>query len=133
MKQTVDSLFKSLPLVEPRADLSKAVLTRIREAELQELKNRRTLWGLSGLGSLVGIVALSVNLFEYLSRSGFFQYLSLITSEQTSIITFSKTLGFTLLESIPIVGSAFLLAIIGLFVWSLARFSSTERVLMASA
>jgi hypothetical protein len=97
---------------EPDSKLARAVWGAIVRRD--KLITRLKLWAfaLLGLVSFGGLVPATQALFDDLTRSGFYEYFSLIFSDSRSVLYYWKELSFSLAESLPIVSTIFALSLI---------------------
>jgi len=86
-----------------------------RSVVLQEKRAARfKLWAFSfiGLVSFAGLLPIFKTLSSDLSRSGFYEYFSLIFSDSGSVIHFWKEFSLSLLESLPVISAILSLILI---------------------
>lgn len=104
-------------LIEPPVGLEQVILASIRRL----IRRRLAYWISLSVASLGATIAALVYLLKALSQSGFGQYLSLIWSDKTMVLTYGKELGLTLVESLPVLELAIFCVVIGIFVWSFTQ------------
>lgn len=75
-----------------------------------------------GLVSLYGLIVASHTLSNDLTRSGIFEYISLMFSSTGLAMTYWKELSFSIAESLPITSIIFILSILFVFFFSLKHF-----------
>ena len=78
------------------------------------------------VASLSALLASCIYAWQSAVSSGFGQYLSLVFSDTTAL-SFSRDLGLSLLESLPALGIAFVLAFALASVWSVSRLAQSSR------
>ena len=128
-----DSLHRTLATIEPPQGLYAAVLARI------DLAKRRAAQMRAGLFGFVALVsgALLVPALEYTSSqlyaSGFYEYLSLLSSDHSLVLTYWREFGLSLIESLPSLALLLLLPTVVALVWSLARLVKNVRTGFAYA
>jgi hypothetical protein len=87
--------------IEPRENLRDVVLLRINLEKRREAKIRLALTSATSLLSLIALVPVIQYFITEFSQSGFYQYLSILFSDGSSILLYWKELGLSLLESLP--------------------------------
>ncbi len=108
--------------------LEKRIMYRIEQHKTQ--KSRVYQFGMKfiSLFSLTGTVFLGIKTAGYLSTSGFFEYLSLISSENVSLLSYWKEIGGVIADSLPITGATTLLLLTGIFLWSIGSWYKPLRL-----
>jgi len=104
--------------IRPPNTLRKAVLVGIAREERHWAKIYLSISSFVFLASSAGIVISLKYLTQSFYQSGFYQYLSLIFSENSSVLIYWKELSYSLIETIPIVGTIGFLVALGFFIWS---------------
>lgn len=110
MQKIHDNLLKSLEQTEPPKYLYLNIIERIRMEK--ERSSRIRFWVFSGItlaSFLTAIPALQYSI-DGLSQSGTMQYLSLIFSDGTTLLTYWQEFALTIAESLPIIWLAALFA-----------------------
>lgn len=104
----------------PPIGLEQAVLARVHSAE--RAAARRYFFGLGALSlvSIAGFVPAISYLISSLAQSGFYQYLTLVFDTSISVV-YGRDLFLSLLDSLPVLSLALVLALIGTFLWSAAK------------
>lgn len=102
-------------------------------ARIHILQKRRVFWGtvmLSFLtvGSLGSVLYAGSYFIEIATRTGFFQYVSLLFSDGATLISSWKEFLSLLAESIPLAETIFVLVSIGIFVWLLAQTLEKRKI-----
>ena len=114
-------LFGYINLVEPPKGLGMRILAKISDEEKHSAKIKTWVFGGSTAISFVLSLWAVTNLAGGIKETGFWQYLSLIFSENGMVLAYWRELSFSLIESLPIVGLILFLTATGFFVWSLAN------------
>lgn len=104
--------------VRPSDKLRQAILIGITKEEGRLAKIYLFVSSFVLLVSFSGVVMSVRYLIQGFYRSGFYQYLSLLFSGDSSVLIYWKELSYSLLETIPIVGMTLFLMALGLFIWS---------------
>jgi len=102
MKDKLTKAFKN-SVYEPNQDLEGLIWSSIIKRDKRNAQFKLWAFGLVGVASLAGLVPTFKILFTDLTRSGFYEYFSLIFSDTGSIISYWKELAFSLAESLPII------------------------------
>lgn len=120
MNPTYNQLFENLPTPEPSADLLNNITTAIHQRQkLAASKYKIFLLLLGVIGSLMALVPAWQLTKTTMTESGFIQFASLMFSDAKLMGIYWQSFLFSLLESIPIVGSLMLLAVTFVFFKSL--------------
>jgi len=128
MKNSYHKLFSKLPEAMPPKGLLEKILLSV------ERKQRRKAWigfiislfsFLAGLGLIVPV---SMNLQAEMSRSGFFQFLSLIFSDFSNIVQSWQEFALSLLEYLPIFSIVSFLVILFVLLASLRALFMRRRL-----
>jgi hypothetical protein len=101
--------------------LEERILARIHEEAYREKRRTFFIYASTVLASVVGLVRSGAYAVEYGKQSGFFQYISLLFSEQGGIVSYWREWSLSLAESFPIMGAILFFTAVGLGVWSLSR------------
>jgi hypothetical protein len=97
---------------EPEPDLSRAVWSAILLRDKHKARFKLWAFAFTGLASLAGLVPVLKILSNDLTRSGFYEYFSLIFSDTSSILSFWKEFTFSLSESLPVMSIIFTLSLL---------------------
>ncbi|HVU06695.1 MAG TPA: hypothetical protein VHE10_02835 [Candidatus Paceibacterota bacterium] len=102
--------FSGIANIEAPGSLRESVRARVAVIERRAWIFRFS--GLAGLAlvSVSGFVASCAYVYQAVAASGFIQYVSLIFSDGTDVLAFSKELSLSMLESLPAFGIALVLA-----------------------
>ncbi len=112
--------------------LKEQIVMRIKYLERRSLMIRLLLLAILSTSSLVAVILSFYSLGRALAKSGFFEYFSLVTD--TSVITtYWKEVAFSLVESLPFLSIALMLAVIDIFIWSGSKTWSRAREIMRAA
>jgi hypothetical protein len=87
---------------EPDYDLTRIVWSTIIIRDKRNSRFKLWIFSFVGFASLVEMVPTFKILFTDLTRSGFYEYFSLIFSDTGSIISYWKEFVFSLAESLPV-------------------------------
>jgi hypothetical protein len=129
MEDKYRKLLGSINLIEPPKGLGGQILTRINTEEKRLAKIRVFAFGGSGIVSFSFSFWAIIYLVNSIKESGFWQYLSLIFSENGAVLaSYWRELSFSLIESLPIVGLMIFLGAIGLFIWSAANMAKNRHI-----
>jgi len=122
------SLYKYLQTVEPTAGLYQAILERIARAKRTEARIRTGLFGILAVVSGLALVPALQYTAEQFYASGFYDYLTLISSDRGFVLTYWRQFSLSLVESLPSVALLLLLPIALALGYSLYRLAQTGRV-----
>jgi len=121
----------SMDKLKPVKELRNNILFGIKQEERRRAKIY--LFGYASIVpfSLVGVILSIRYVSEGFYQSGFYEYLSLLLSGDSTVYAYWKELSLSLIDSMPIIGIiAFLLAF-GALVWSGANtFTNTRRFIL---
>jgi len=109
-------------IVEPKNGLKTSIFSKIRALEMRKTINKVVLSSFFSLVSITSIVFFVINIINDASKSGLSQYLSLIFTDGKIIATYWQTYILSVVESLPIIPIAIVVASISVFVWSLNNF-----------
>ncbi|MFA6304405.1 MAG: hypothetical protein WCV73_02530 [Patescibacteria group bacterium] len=119
MPQNYQQLFKSLPLPEPADGLADKIISAISEQALLKLRFR-LFFGLTAiLACGVGFWWSGGLLQNSLVQSGFWEFFKLFFSDASSVVYYWQSFLLALLESLPVLGLAAILAVTLVFIMSL--------------
>ncbi len=121
--------FSKLARAEVPNGLNERVLNNVyQRAQFLEKRNFK-IFAFAGATSFLAMVLSLYQLFENAKQSGFFSYLSLLLSERINIVYYWKELSFSLVESMPLLSSLFLLASLGsTLLWVSKIFADTKQL-----
>jgi hypothetical protein len=109
-------LFK---MIEPSKKLESSILSKIKIEETKRTVYKIVFsFGAFIISISTGII-FAINIIKDASQSGLSDYLSLIFSDGSAIISFWQSYMMSIAESLPIIPIAILVASIWIFVWSL--------------
>ena len=111
----------TLQTVEPPKGLYAAILARVDLAKRRAAQMRAGLFGILALASGTLLVPALAYTSSQLYASGFYDYLSLISSDHSLVLTYWREFGLSLVESLPSLALLLLLPTVVALVWSLAR------------
>ncbi len=131
MEKEYQKLLSKLSYKEPSNGLESKIIMRV-EAEERRQARLGAIYSWSGTAaSFVLSLFIGSYLAQSVKQSGFLGYFSLIISENVAIAGYWKELSFSLMESLPILGAAALLASLGLLIWSVSKtFNKTRGISM---
>ena len=100
--------------------LEQNIINKINKIEKRKLFVKQSIYGLVSLISFAGIIPAVSYVLKSLSTSGLYEYISLIFSN-TETLAYWKELSLSILESMPFLGLAMGLGVLGIFLWSLLK------------
>ena len=118
MEDSYKKFLNNLKQIKSPRGLSGRILMRIRTEERKLERVRIFVFGSSAVvsfGLSLWAVVYLVNSFQ---QTGFWQYLSLLFSENGAVLVYWREFSLSLAESLPVVGLIITLASIGFFIWS---------------
>lgn len=133
MEKDFKALFAQIDPALPPKELLDAVLSRVRLEQKRAARREIFLVGSLALGSLVAIIPAISYFLNSLIQSSFYQYLSLVFSDGTSVLTFWKEMIMSLAESLPLLGLVGVLTIVVVFLWSVSRTTRDAKILFKAA
>ena len=123
-----DDTQRVLSITEPPAGLFEAIMARIDAAKRRGAQIRAALFGAATFLCALTLVPVLQYTAEQLYASGFYDYLSLVASDHSLVLTYWREFGLSLVESLPSLALLLLLPIAAGFVWSLYRLVKNARV-----
>lgn len=117
--------------INPPPGLEQIIFTKIYERQKRSALIRFVGTGVLSLGSLATLVPSVVSLASAVHSSGFYEYLSLIVSDNAYLLTYWKEFSLSLAESLPFFALSLSLALLGIFIWSLSRAAKNIQLLHA--
>jgi hypothetical protein len=114
-------LYRTFTTVEPPQGLYAAVMLRIHLAQRRAAQMRAGLFAVVALASGAALVPVLGYTINQLYTSGFYDYLSLIFSDNSLVLTYWREFGLSLIESLPSLALLLLLPVAAALVWSLMR------------
>ena len=114
--------------VEAPAGLCEAIMARIAYAQRRAAQLRTGLFGALALASGVALVPAFQYAAQQFYASGFYDYLSLLSTDSGFILTYWREFGLSLVESLPSLALLLLLPIACALAYSLYRLTQTGRV-----
>ncbi len=113
-------------LIQPRADLYDRVINRInREEKLMILKKKLILESFGLVMSFFVFIPLTLKLLSDITKSGLMQFLSLLFSDFSIVISDIGNYVLSLLESTPALSLTLALATLLILVFSLAKLADS--------
>ncbi len=122
---------KTLRDINPPEGLEKSILGEIYKREKRGALVRFISTGLVAVASCLGIIPAVIYLVQSISSSGFLQYVSLLSSDGTSLLTYWKEFSMSLAESLPLFSLTISIALLGIFIWSLSKAAKNARTALA--
>ena len=113
--------------IEPPQGLYAAVMARVELAKRRAAQMRAGLFGIIALASSAVLVPALAYMSNQLYASGFYDYLSLLSSEHSLVLTYWREFGLSLIESLPSLALLLVLPTVVALVWSLARLIKNVR------
>jgi hypothetical protein len=126
IEEKYKKLLESINLIEPPKGLERQILARINMEKKRLAKIRTFIFGGSAIASFGFSLWAIIYLVKSVQETGFWQYLSLIFSENRIVLVYWRELSFSLVESLPIVSLMVFLTAVGFFIWSLANMLKKE-------
>ena len=100
--------------------LELTIINKINKLERRKMLKKESVYALISIISFLSIIPSMIYLFNMLSSSGLYSYISLIFSD-IETLSYWKELSFSILESLPFFGIAIVLGMSGIFLWSLLK------------
>ena len=122
-----EGLYRILAATELPQGLYAAIMARIDTAKRRAAQIRAGLFGIVALASGAALVPALQYTANQLYASGFEDYLSLMLSDQGSVLTYWREFGLSLVESLPSLALLVLLPIAAALVWSVVRLVKNVR------
>ncbi len=130
MQDNYRKLFNILRSALPQAGLAHLESVILSRINLEVKSRARQMLWLFGCGSL-GAFGLLVYLFKYIiqafSHSGFYEYLSLAFSGDSTVFIYWKEFAFSVLDSLPLLTLIAFLGTIVVFIWTSANAYTSAR------
>ncbi|HEY5383157.1 MAG TPA: hypothetical protein VIJ88_01215 [Candidatus Paceibacterota bacterium] len=126
------SLYQCLHTLEPKAGLYQAVLERIAYAKRRSARVRAGFFSALAICSGAALVPAMQYAAGQFYASGFYDYLTLIFSDRSLVLTYWQQFSLSLVESLPSLALLLLLPIIFLLAYSMRRVVQTGRMAFAS-
>lgn len=120
MDPSYTRLMKAVLVEESPRGLLDRVIDRISLEMVRMARRRAFAFGAGALVSLVFVVAIGTYLSDALFHSGFYAYATLALSGDAAVYANIRELTFALLESMPVVGIALLLAALAAVIYTSA-------------
>lgn len=121
MEDKYKKLFKNIEIIEVPKGLEARITTWIDKKEKRLARIRIFAFGGSAVASFGASFWAMVYLIKSVEETGFWQYFSIIFSENGAALAYWKELSISLAESLPITSCVMFFAAIGFFVWSFAK------------
>lgn len=119
--------------IQPPKDLKRNVLLGIAKEEFRRAKVYFAVTATALPVSLVAVFLSGRYLMNSFYQSGFYDYLSLLFSGDSTILVYWKELAYSLVETMPIVGAIVFLIAFSFLVWSGANtFTNVRRFALAA-
>lgn len=129
--QSMDSfkrLMNMLPSPPFAGDLLEArSMRRIRLERKRQAKRQSMIFMAGALSSCAALVAVIVPVWQSMLSSGFLDYLSLMFAGDGAALAYWHEWSLAILESLPFLGMAVALSVLGALIWSSARVISISR------
>lgn len=123
--------FLKITQIEPPERLLRNILAQIELKQRQTARTKLALWGGLSLASFISIIPASLYTISEFSRSGFYQYFSLLFSDGGVALMYWKEFSLSLAESIPVLATAAIL--LALFVFLESTLLAIKNIRSASA
>lgn len=119
--------------IQPSRDLKKGILLGIAREELRRAKVYFTIAATALPASLIAVFLSGRYLINSFYQSGFYDYFSLLFSGDSTVLAYWKELAYSLVETMPIVGTIVFLIAFGFLIWSGANtFTHVRRFALAA-
>jgi hypothetical protein len=112
--------------------LEQEIIGKIHKLEKRKLLYKQVVYGLVSILSLLSIVPAVIYIINSFSTSSAYEYVSLIFTN-IEILSYWKELSLSILESIPFLGLAIGLGVLGIFLWSIAKTLKVQEMRNAIA
>lgn len=117
--------------LKPSRELRQKIILGIIKEEQHSAKVYFFAFSAILLVSLVGVVASFKYLMQGFTESGFYEYLSLLFSGDSTVYIYWKELSLSLIDSMPVIGIIAFLTAIAVLIWSGANtFTNTHRFIL---
>ena len=128
MRKDYERLFSNLTRLDPPPGLMSAILARIDQKERQTAQVRVVAFSVVSLISIAALVP-AINYFAGdFNQSGFSQYFSLLFTDGGTAMIYWKDFALSLLESLPIISTATLLATTLILLSSLKLIAQNAKI-----
>jgi hypothetical protein len=111
--------------------LYRAVLLRISALERRTARMHTALFSVLSIVFLVASVPALQYAGQQFYASGFYDYLALLFSDSSLVLTYWREFGLSLMESLPSLALLLLIPIVAMLLWSLKRTAQTARIAFA--
>ena len=106
-------------IVEPRDELKNLIIKSIKVEERKKTIRNMVFSSVVSLASISMAVIFVINIIKDAYQSGLSEYLSLLISDSSSVLSYWKVYTMSIVESLPILQITILFASIWVFVWSM--------------
>lgn len=106
---------------EPPASLREKIIQTLIRKQRQQARWRFGVLGSISVIAVASLVPTGTMLFQSLSQSGFWQYVLLLTTDQSILLNAWRELSFSLIESLPLMSLCLVLVVSMILVWSASR------------
>ena len=124
-------LYTYLHTLEPKSGLYRAILERVALAKRRSARLHAGLFGALAIISGVALVPAMQYAAQQFYASGFYDYLTLISSDNNFVLTYWREFSLSLVESLPSLALLLVLPITFVLVYSLRRVVQTGRTAFA--
>lgn len=104
--------------MRPPQDLKRGILLGIAKEELRRAKIYLIVTATTLPASLVAVFLSGRYLINSFYESGFYSYFSLLFSGDSTVLAYWKELSYSLIETMPVVGTIVFLIAVSFLVWS---------------
>jgi len=129
MEKNYKQIFETLNMVEPPKALHVNILAQINSQRKRAARIKFVLFGLSTLLSFVGLIPAFVYLVQQFQQSGLYQYLSLIFSDGSAVVSYWQDYALSVIELIPFTEVMLFLAVLFVLLGSAKLVMKNMRVL----
>ncbi|MFA7252651.1 MAG: hypothetical protein WC027_02235 [Candidatus Paceibacterota bacterium] len=102
MSNNLEKAFKSLGESESLDLLNSKILLRIDQERVKRLKRQSLITKFVGGLSFISFFPIFINLVSQMQNSGFWNYLSLLFTDTSIVMTYWKQFSMTLIETAPV-------------------------------
>ena len=106
-------------IIEPREELKNSITKIIKKEERKKTIQNMVFSSVVSLASILMVVIFVINIIKDAYQSGLSEYLSLLISDSSSVLSYWKVYTMSVVESLPILQITILFASIWVFVWSM--------------
>ena len=102
MAQDFNQIFSYFSAPQPSDELAEKILGKIKQAQKRKAKIRLAVFAVVSVLSVVALVPAGYWLWQDVSQSGFFQFVSLLFSDFGMVLAYWHNFVLAVLESLPV-------------------------------